>query len=261
MLAKKPYDKSPYEVFKELKAPWLDELRQNVTKVIDAYYALIHDEAQLDGVPRLADEDFLYERFVDNVRYNLYYSNWEVLKYFNIIMHIKMYKEFIGEWTFTDHDVEMYNYFNSINVNNENKCAYQRLTFSSTLDAKKLKLLDEDLAGTGYVTQNMPNIVGSSFYTYYAKNRLGEQRGYNVNRLLNRKKLMLYDMIRNCRMCNKATLHNTNDDQCIYNYFESDFQWSIAYGGELYDYTHILEFNQLYDVSIIPPKPWISIIG
>ncbi len=257
MLAQKPYEKSPYEVFKELKAPWLGELRQNVTNVIDAYYAWIRDEAQLDGVPRLVDEDFLYERFVDNVACNLYYSNWEVLKYFIVIMRIKMYKEFIGEWTFTEHDVEMYNHFNYMDVNDDNKCTYRQLKFHSNLGVNEYELLDKEMSDSegvgfrqlysfgcdGYSPFGIPYkyyyyAMGSITYRQIDKTEIKEEYwDCRTSQLLDHKKQMLEEMIRHCKLC--APIFNDASDK--HNYFKTEQQW---YSGNL-GY-----FNQLKNVCL-----------
>ena len=110
---KKPYKKSPYDVMVKLKCPWIKDVKTRTLQRIDDFEAFIKKEAEGCGIPYFADDDFIYERFVDNRKHNLAKANLEVLKFFALKFRIKILYDMIGEWKFTDHDVEMYEYFHT----------------------------------------------------------------------------------------------------------------------------------------------------
>ena len=101
----------PYTALKRMKCPWLDSLTEEVNRSIAEYGEFIKSEAEADKCIDFARESFLYERFVDNNRYGMFYCNVEVLKYFVLYFEQKILYNMIGQWKFTDHDKEMYNYF------------------------------------------------------------------------------------------------------------------------------------------------------
>ena len=249
-LAKKPYDKSPYDVLKELRAPWLDELRHNIMKVIVAYAALIHDEARLDGLQRLENEDFLYERFVDNVASKQYFANWEVFKYFSTIMRMKMYKEFIGDWTFTNHDVEMYDYFSRCRIDNDHKCTHRNLKFKSVLVFSEDVFLDEMRQTEANEQYKLhcdvcDNYKSNNFkpykYCFYAYDE-ATPRVYlpiytGVNELLTKKMEILDEMINHCKMCASKVISRYPDE---YHYFNTKGHW-IFRGWGCRDFSNLPE--------------------
>lgn len=49
-------------------------------------------EAELDGDPRLINEDFLYDCFIENCQYGLFFGNLQVIKYFVPLMCIKVHR-------------------------------------------------------------------------------------------------------------------------------------------------------------------------
>lgn len=94
-----------------MKCPWLDSLTEEVNRSIAEYDKFIVDEAEANKCVDFAKESFLYERFVDNNFYGMEYCNIEVLKYFVVYFERKIIQTMIGEWHFTKHDQEMYEYF------------------------------------------------------------------------------------------------------------------------------------------------------
>ena len=53
---------------------------------------LTREAVEIDGDSRLVNEDFLYDCFVENCRYGLFYGNLQVIKYFVPLMCIKVHK-------------------------------------------------------------------------------------------------------------------------------------------------------------------------
>ncbi len=101
----------PYMVLQKMKCPWLDSLTAEVNRSINEYDKFIMVEADADKCIDFAKESFLYERFVDNNHYGMVYCNIEVLKYFVLYFEQKILYNMIGQWKFTEHDIEMYDYF------------------------------------------------------------------------------------------------------------------------------------------------------
>ena len=126
-LAPKPYTVHPYDELKKMGCPWIDDVRTRVLKRIDEFNAFIKAEAEADGQPELANEEFLYERFKDNCEYGLVMGNLRLLKYFVLWFKVKLLYEMIGEWMFTDHDVEMYHYYKSNNTVRVHLTTYNRV--------------------------------------------------------------------------------------------------------------------------------------
>lgn len=232
MLAKKPYDKSPYEVFKDLRAPWLSELTYKVTQAIDAYDAFLNDEAKLDGVPGLANEDYLYERFKDNVFYGMWFGNWQVLKYFNIIMRKKMYKELIGEWTFTEHDVEMYEFFRTCKVDKSHKCTWKQLKYNSKLAVDVSDYLSEIYNEAFNARSAMHSAWCNSKYPagnycfYIRENQRKETGHFTVFHLLENKDISIDKMIEHCKML-VPKLPELEHEYYNYHYFKAKTQWVL----------------------------------
>jgi len=127
--APKPFKIHPYDEMVEFGAPWIDKLTGAVNHIINDYKEAIRLEAISDGEPKLANEDFLYERFLDNRQHNMWKANWQVLKYFYQYFRMKIFYDIIGQWVFTEHDVEMYNYFSTVEVSDADKCKPSNLRF------------------------------------------------------------------------------------------------------------------------------------
>lgn len=108
---KKPFKIHPYNVLVKKGCPWIDEVKTRVLKRIDEFEYFITKEAESEGIPYFAEEDFIYERFVDNRKHNMAKANLEVLKFFALKFRIKILYDMIGEWKFTGKDAEMYEYF------------------------------------------------------------------------------------------------------------------------------------------------------
>lgn len=131
---KKPDVKTPYETICELNPSWKSEMEEAVKNRIKDIEAAIKKEAEKSGDIRMADEEFLYSRFKDNVSTGMIFANWEVLKYFSKILLCKWYYEHIGEWKYTEEDVEMYRYFRDIKVSNSTKCRKRFISFDSVYE-------------------------------------------------------------------------------------------------------------------------------
>ena len=112
---KKPYKKSPYDEMVKLKCTWIKDVKKRALNRINEFEEFIKKEADSEGIPYFADDDFIYERFVDNRKNNMAKANLEVLKFFLLKFRIKILYDMIGEWKFTQHDVEMYEYFRTTN--------------------------------------------------------------------------------------------------------------------------------------------------
>lgn len=114
--------KTMYEEIAKLNPSWLTEFTDKITKLISTAKEELKREAEYCGESKFADENYLYERFKDNVENGMYFGNWEVLKYFSRILKIKVMEEMLGKWTFTKQDKEMYDYFNNVKVDGKIKC-------------------------------------------------------------------------------------------------------------------------------------------
>lgn len=78
---------------------------------------LTKEAVEIDGEPRLVNEDFLYDCFVDNCRYGLFYGNLQVIKYFVPLMCVKVHKGI----KFTDKNIEMIKVFDEYRNTLDNK--------------------------------------------------------------------------------------------------------------------------------------------
>lgn len=107
----KPYSVHPYAEMVAQKCPWIADVRSRIEARIAEFEKFIVDQSYKDGQPEMADEQHLYKCFKYNEEHNQYYGNLTVLKYFAWNFKVKILREVIGDWCFTEHDVEMYNYF------------------------------------------------------------------------------------------------------------------------------------------------------
>lgn len=147
----KTYNKHPFVEMEKQNAPWVDSVRTAVNTYVARMEELIKMEAEFEGQPELANDDFLYERFVDNRDSDMFVANWQIFKFFVAKLEIKIAKEVIGEWLYTEHDVEMYRYFHNMNVNINNKCQPKFIKFKSGVDAKLYSVSSEGLLQTAKV--------------------------------------------------------------------------------------------------------------
>lgn len=125
---------SPYEVAKNAKAPWLDEVIITITDLINNLENQLKKEADYCGDTNLLDPEYMYAKFKENCKYEMYFGNWIILKYFSRIMKIKLLNEIIGNWTFTQEDKEMYEYFLNIEINDKNKIKQNTLKYKSCIE-------------------------------------------------------------------------------------------------------------------------------
>lgn len=108
---KRPFQIHPYDALVSKGCPWINDVKTRTLQRIDDFEAFIKQEAEGCGIPYFADDDFIYERFVDNRNHDLAKANLEVFKFFALKFRIKILYDMIGEWKFTDKDAEMYEYF------------------------------------------------------------------------------------------------------------------------------------------------------
>lgn len=126
--------KSTYSIVKSMRAPWLSEVSTIVKAYIKSASEELKREAEYEDMTELLDENKLYEHFKENCDHCMYNANWQILKYFIRILRIKVYKEMLGEVTYTKKDKEMYEYFNTIKVNAETKCKASQLRFNGGVE-------------------------------------------------------------------------------------------------------------------------------
>lgn len=94
---------------------------------------LTREATEVDGEPRLVNEDFLYECFVENCKYGLFYGNLQIIKYFVLLMCIKVHKGI----EFTDKNIEMIKVFDEYrNTLNKNPIKYSFKTYYIRSDQK-----------------------------------------------------------------------------------------------------------------------------
>ena len=88
-----------------------------ITDWVEYMTNLLKTEAEIDGDPRLVDEKFLYELFVEDVKTGMYFGTVQVLKYFIPHIAIKLYKN----EPFTEQDIEMLKFYETFE-NVSGKC-------------------------------------------------------------------------------------------------------------------------------------------
>lgn len=170
---KRPFRIHPYNDMVSKGCPWLNEVKTAVLDRIEAESDRITKEAATDGNPYLADESFLYECFVDNIEHGLVRDNWQILKYFVRMFRIKILYDVIGEWKFTDRDVEMYNNFNEIKVTEHDKCMPRYLKFNIDDYEDNLRFdflyLDTELYNNGQCKYQvgLHDVGRTGYYTGY----------------------------------------------------------------------------------------------
>ena len=88
---------------------------------------LLSNEANnVDCDERLLDENFLYERFIDNKQNGMFYGNLQVLKYFVLLMCLKVYRD----EPFSVQNIEMIKYFDNLENNtNKKPIAYSSIPY------------------------------------------------------------------------------------------------------------------------------------
>lgn len=195
---KKPSVKTPYETICELNPSWKSEMEEVVKKHIKNIEAAIKKEAEESGDDRMADEEFLYSRFKDNVSTGMMFANWEVLKYFSKILLCKWYYEHIGEWKYTEEDVEMYRYFRDLEVTQKSKCRQKFLQFNFVANPVWTNGFDM-------------GVIQSKTLLYYELDdgRLDNVITVNYFDLYHVRWLLINDMEANCKMHGK---YITDDD-------------------------------------------------
>lgn len=153
--------------FQKQGAPWIKDVLTNVNTFVNRMEELLKGEAELEGQPELANEDFLYERFVDNRASGMHIGNWTIFKFFALKLKIKIAKEVIGEWLYTEHDVEMYRYFHNLNVDINTRCQPRYLKFKFGVDLKLDSIYYDNKL---YATACFHCLGGTSVYLWFFNN-------------------------------------------------------------------------------------------
>lgn len=131
---KDPYTFSPTKFILEKKPEWIEQIKPKVSKLIETLKFQLIKEAEYEHEEDLLTPEYMYTCFKQNVEEHGYFSNWTILKYFLRMYKIKILQEMIGEWTYTEEDVEMFNYFNTVEVDDKNKASEKKLKFLSCLE-------------------------------------------------------------------------------------------------------------------------------
>lgn len=131
-----PYENSfsPYVFAKQNNAIWLNEIEEQIKEMISTLNQQLIKEAEYCSDTDLLDPKFMYVRFKENCKYDMYFGNWSILKYFIRIMKIKLLNEIIGNWTYTEEDKEMYEYFFTFEINDKNKPKQNTLKYKSCVE-------------------------------------------------------------------------------------------------------------------------------
>jgi len=111
MLLKKPYEHYIYDDLVEMNPSWLQSMKDTVSVHIHKIQEAVKKEAEEEGDEELLDPDNLYSRFKFNKEHDMKVGNIRLLKYFVANLVIKVYRESIGFWEYTEEDKEMYDYF------------------------------------------------------------------------------------------------------------------------------------------------------
>lgn len=183
--------KLPFAEITELKVPWIGEIKDIVRDYIEKLNKQREEEAEYEGSPELLDEKYLYERFKENRISEMWNGNWEIFKYFILNFEIKIFKTMIGEWTFTDADKEMYEYFNNVHVNDKTKCKHTQIKIKSGTKVDYNELIygsDKYLIYYEFEPKNEydSNVIKEPYFTKFIKS-FG----------------CIENMIRNCKMTAK----------------------------------------------------------
>lgn len=110
-------------------------LRREHIEDLDKYILenLSREAYEIDGDPRLVNEDFLYDCFIENCRYGLFYGNLQVIKYFVPLMCVKVHKGI----EFTDKNIEMIKVFDEYrNTTKKKPIEYSFKMYYIRLDQK-----------------------------------------------------------------------------------------------------------------------------
>lgn len=135
----------PFEFISKTKPVWLEDVKTEIENLISIMTSQLRTEAEYDHDEELLNEKYMYSHFKQNVEDNGYYSNWVILKYFCRMFKIKILKEIIGEYTFTQEDKEMYEYFCNFPVNEKNKCKPAILKYKSCVEETVDNAIDSNI--------------------------------------------------------------------------------------------------------------------
>ena len=193
-LLRKTYQDSIYEYIRKMNPSWFNEMESKLRKFCERFESEIKREAEYDGDDRLADPEFLYERFKDNVERGMFNGNWQVLKYFTRLLKLKIYREALGVWSFTEEDKEMYEYFKTVEVNSISKCKQKMLKFESGTEHDN-PTIDDDAWYKRYI-----------IYVELDTDELNNVRNTFYLEFIDRRILLVQDIISNC--CMKTRSYN-----------------------------------------------------
>ena len=173
---KEQYTFSPAKFVLEKKPEWIDHIKPEVSKIIETLKTQLVEEAEHEHEEDLLTREYMYTCFKQNVEEHGYFSNWVILKYFSRILTIKILKEMIGEWTYTEEDIKMYNYFATLKVDCNNKASLYKFRFETgigDITYKSLHQFDPDKIIYGkYETDDITasNVFAENYYRlFYGK--------------------------------------------------------------------------------------------
>lgn len=159
----RPYSIVPFSDLAKRKCPWISDLKTFVDGLINAIDLQMNAEAAADGQPELTDEDFLYERFNINRKFDRTIGNWQIFKYFIRNFRKKIFYEMLGDWRFSKEDLEMYEYFRTMDLDETNKCQPRYLNFK-TIEKPRLEPTHKTFEHLKDITHR--------FYFWYSANRM-----------------------------------------------------------------------------------------
>jgi len=219
----------PFEFISKSKPVWLEDVKTEIENLISIMSSQLKMEAEYDHDEDLLNEKYMYSHFKQNVEDNGYYSNWVILKYFYRMFKIKILKEIIGEYTFTQEDKEMYEYFCNFPANEKNKCKPAILKYKSCAEE----------TGENYIFHCIRE------YKIYVEFKTDDDSANNVLEidyydLFHSRWWAANNMIRNAKMLSKLVV---NYDFFGNNCFTTDMieEYRITYGNDItYSITPLL---------------------
>jgi hypothetical protein len=145
-------------------------MKYTVSAHIHKIQEAVKKEAEEEGDEELLDPDNLYSRFKFNKEHDMKVGNIRLLKYFVANLVIKVYRESIGFWEYTEEDQEMYEYF----VSNSNKKAWREylkfIEFYFTIErALPLKDTKEFVLFVETDISGFDNILEINYFSFFHK--------------------------------------------------------------------------------------------
>lgn len=208
---KQPYTFVPFDFIRKNKPEWVEDIKEKVTFSINAISELMTKEAEADMEESLLNPDYMYTCFKQNIEDDGFQGNWIILKYFSRMLTIKILKEMIGEWTYTKEDVEMYNYFLTLDVSNNRKASANKFRFNTGIEDtgyKQFHICDSCKIIYGKYESSdtsATNVFTINYYTFFLSKFI------NVESLVRRAKML-------------SPLSTINTDFMTADYYEREFK-------------------------------------